>query len=188
MSTTPEEFAHTAAPAVPAEATRPRATVLLAEDDRSLRRYLEVILRRAGYTVIAAADGLEAMKAVLSSAVDAVVTDAVMPHLSGHELCRFLRRHPTLRRLPVVLLSGVDKTHEPDDASALADASSGSCVLSTPLRSTTGSRPIVGWRRMKRQSSWPDRCGITASVTTASTTDESTAFMASSPSAAAMTV
>ena len=129
MSTTPEEFAHTAAPAVRAEATRPRATVLLAEDDRSLRRYLEVILRRAGYTVIAAADGLEAMKALLSSAVDAVVTDAVMPHLSGHELCRFLRRHPTLGRLPVVLLSGVDKTHEPNDASARADA-----YLSKPIR------------------------------------------------------
>jgi len=129
MSTTPEEFTHTAAPAIRAEATGPRATVLLAEDDRSLRRYLEVILRRAGYTVIAAADGLEAMKAVLSSVVDAVVTDAVMPHLSGHELCRFIRRHPTMGRLPVVLLSGVDKTHEPDDASASADA-----YLSKPIR------------------------------------------------------
>ncbi len=92
------------------EAAPARATVLLAEDDRSLRRYLEVVLRRAGYEVLAAADGLEAMKALLSNTVDAVVTDAVMPHLSGHELCRFLRNHPKLRSLPVVLLSGAD-TH-----------------------------------------------------------------------------
>ncbi len=36
------------------------------------------------------------------------MTDAVMPHLSGHELCRFLRDHPRLKDLPVVLLSGAD--------------------------------------------------------------------------------
>lgn len=95
---------HSAAHAAPGE--EPRATVLLAEDDRALRRYLEVVLRRAGYEVLLAADGLEAMKVLLSTHVDAVVTDAVMPHLSGHELCRFLRDHPQLKDLPVVLLSG----------------------------------------------------------------------------------
>lgn len=99
------------------EAPRARRTVLLAEDDRALRRYLEVVLRRAGYEVLTAADGLEAMKALLSHEVDAVVTDAVMPHLSGHELCRFLREHPRLKELPVVLLSGEDSAahHEGAD-------------------------------------------------------------------------
>lgn len=97
-----------AAQLVPTGGAHARPTVLLAEDDRSLRRYLEVVLRRAGYEVLTAADGLEAMKALLSNTVDAVVTDAVMPHLSGHELCRFLRNHPKLRSLPVVLLSGAD--------------------------------------------------------------------------------
>ena len=129
MSTTHEEFIQTGVLAMQAGAARPLATILLAEDDRSLRRYLEVVLRRAGYAVITAADGLEAMKAALSSTVDAVVTDAVMPHLSGQELCRFLRQHPNLRRLPVVLLSGSDKTHSPNDATARADA-----YLSKPLR------------------------------------------------------
>ena len=97
------------------------ATVLLAEDDRALRRYLEIVLRRAGYEVFAAADGLEAMKAALSEGFDAVVTDAVMPHLGGHELCRFLRRHPKLSGLPVVLLSGADQTPAAPDASDRAD-------------------------------------------------------------------
>ena len=108
-----------AAQPVQTEAAPARHTVLLAEDDRSLRRYLEVVLRRAGYEVLAAADGLEAMKALLSNDVDAVVTDAVMPHLSGHELCRFLRNHPKLRSLPVVLLSGADS--HPDGPEAGAD-------------------------------------------------------------------
>src|SRR5215211_3638135 len=107
------------APQAPqSEAPRARRTVLLAEDDRALRRYLEVVLRRAGYEVLAAADGLEAMKALLSTPVDAVVTDAVMPHLSGHELCRFLRDHPQLKGLPVVLLSGADSSARAEGAGA----------------------------------------------------------------------
>src|SRR5439155_22972563 len=54
--------------------------VLLAEDDRALRRFLEVVLERAGYRVIPASDGLEAMKAALSAPIDVVVTDAMMPN------------------------------------------------------------------------------------------------------------
>jgi CheY-like chemotaxis protein len=118
MSTTSQGLRHTDAHPVHAEAARARATVLLAEDDRSLRRYLEVVLRRAGYEVLTAADGLEAMKALLSSTVDVVVTDAAMPHLSGHELCRFVRNHPKLKGLPVVLLSGSDAAARPAEAGA----------------------------------------------------------------------
>jgi CheY-like chemotaxis protein len=82
-------------------------SVLLVEDDRALRRYLEVVLERAGYRVIVAADGLEAMRAALTTPVDVVVTDAIMPNLNGHELCRFLRSTPQLSKLPVVLLSAL---------------------------------------------------------------------------------
>ena len=95
--------------------------MLLAEDDRALRRYLEVVLRRAGYEVVAAADGLEAMKALLSTEVNAVVTDAVMPHVTGHELCRFVRNHPKLKGLPVVLLSGDDAASDPPGVGERAD-------------------------------------------------------------------
>jgi len=111
-----EEPAARAAQAAQTEVARGRRTVLLAEDDRALRRYLEIVLRRAGYEVLSAADGLEAMKALLSQAVDAVVTDAVMPHLSGQELCRFLREHPRLKDLPVVLLSGANPSTQNEGA------------------------------------------------------------------------
>jgi CheY-like chemotaxis protein len=83
--------------------------VLLAEDDRALRRFLEVVLGRAGYQVISASDGLEAMKLALSNPIDIVVTDAVMPNLSGHELCRFIRNSQSLAHLPVILLSGLEQ-------------------------------------------------------------------------------
>lgn len=118
---TPDEIVtlSTSSLTIPALETRPtRGTILLVEDDRSIRRYLEVILQRAGYCVVAAADGLEAMKAALTSAIDAVVTDAIMPHLTGYELCRFLRHHPKLSGLPVILLSGfelADTEQEADD-------------------------------------------------------------------------
>ena len=82
--------------------------VLLAEDDPALRRYLEVVLQRAGYAVVTAADGLEAMKFLLNTAVDVVVTDAVMPNLDGYELCRFMRSSKHLSQLPIILLSALD--------------------------------------------------------------------------------
>jgi CheY-like chemotaxis protein len=82
--------------------------VLLAEDDVALRRYLEVVLQRAGYQVVAAADGLEAMKLLLTEQVDVVVTDALMPNLNGYELCRFVRNSQKLSHLPIVLLSALD--------------------------------------------------------------------------------
>ena len=89
------------------QSPRPQC-VLLAEDDRSVRRYLEVILQRAGYQVISAADGLEAMKLALSSHIDAVIADSIMPHLSGQELCRLLRSNPKVSRLPMVLLTALE--------------------------------------------------------------------------------
>ncbi|MEO7971153.1 MAG: response regulator [bacterium] len=99
---------------VPRQVRMPGARVLLAEDDRALRRFLQVILERSGYTVLPAADGLEAMKIALSSPVDVVVTDAMMPNLSGHELCRFIRNSQTLAHLPVILLSALEQK-EPND-------------------------------------------------------------------------
>ena len=92
------------------------ARVLLAEDDRALRRFLEVVLQRAGYEVIPAADGLEAMKIALSSNIDIVVTDAMMPNLNGHEFCRFLRNSQTLAHLPVILLSALERKETNHDS------------------------------------------------------------------------
>ena len=111
------------------QARNARGTILIVEDDRSIRRYLEVILQRSGYCVVAAADGLEAMKAALTAAIDAVVTDAIMPHLNGYELCRFLRHHPKLSRLPVVLLSGFERADAAQDINDRPDV-----YLAKPVR------------------------------------------------------
>jgi len=117
--------------AVPQAERVRRTRVLLAEDDRALRRFLEVVLERAGYKVIPAADGLEAMKLALSTQIDIVVTDAMMPNLSGHEFCRFLRNSQTLSHLPVILLSALERK-DPNQNVEQVDA-----FLSKPVSAET---------------------------------------------------
>ena len=95
-----------------------KISVLLAEDDSALRRFLEIVLERAGYEVISVSDGLEAMKAAVSRPLDVVVTDAMMPNLSGHEFCRFLRDSPSLSHLPVIMLSALERKDTNHNAEA----------------------------------------------------------------------
>ena len=90
--------------------------VLLVEDDPALRRYLEVVLGRAGYAVVSAGDGLEAMKFLLTTRIDVIVTDALMPNLDGYELCRFVRNSQHLAHLPIILLSALDPRNTTDES------------------------------------------------------------------------
>ena len=91
------------------EIISPKMKVLLAEDDSSIRRFIEVILQRAEYEVLPAEDGLEAMKLALSNEIDAVVADAMMPNLGGYDLCRMLRQNPKFKNIPFVILSGMEQ-------------------------------------------------------------------------------
>jgi len=113
----------------PAGALTPKC-VLLVEDDRSVRRYLEVTLQRSGYKVISAGDGVEAMKLALTMEIDVIVTDAVMPHMSGQELARFLRSNAKLSRIPIVLLTGQENKQATVASEKLVDA-----FLYKPVRS-----------------------------------------------------
>ena len=118
----------TSTPTPPTETLPQQETILLVEDDASMRRYLEVTLERAGYRVVAVGDGLQAMRRFLNERFDAVVTDAMLPYVSGREICRFLRGHPSLAATPVVLLSGFSAA-TPEVAAAEADV-----YLGKPVR------------------------------------------------------
>jgi len=128
----------------PAHASGRQQCVLLVEDDPALRRYLEVVLERAGYSVISAGDGLEAMKSLLGEPVDVVVTDALMPNLDGYELCRFVRNSPHLAHLPIILLSALDPRNTTDESEQmdafLAKPVSPEDLLSTISNLATDSR------------------------------------------------
>ena len=95
--------------------------VLLAEDDNSMRRFIEIILQQAGYEVLAAEDGLEATKIALENDVDVVIADAIMPNLTGYDLCRMLRGNPEKSHIPLIILSGLDPADPDKPAEHLAD-------------------------------------------------------------------
>ena len=88
--------------------------ILLAEDDASMRRYIEIVLQTAGFEVISAEDGLAAMQLAFSTDIDAVIADAIMPNLTGYDLCRMLRNDPDKKDIPIIILSGLDSTNETD--------------------------------------------------------------------------
>ena len=92
---------HAAIPASPTGAVVP-ATILLVEDDRSLRAVFHRMLERAGYAAIVAEDGYEALAVAesFSGTIDLLVTDIVLPGLGGHGLAtRLTQRRPGLRVL-----------------------------------------------------------------------------------------
>lgn len=95
--------------------------ILLAEDDHSMRRFIEITLQQAGYEVLAVEDGLEATKTALENHVDAVIADAIMPNMTGYDLCRMLRAHPEKSHVPLIILSGLDPVDPDKPAEPLAD-------------------------------------------------------------------
>ncbi len=95
--------------------------ILLAEDDDSMRRFIEVILENANYEVLVAQDGLEALTIAFETEIDAVVADALMPNFSGYELCRMLRNDPTRNSVPIIIISGLEQENREGPEIHLAD-------------------------------------------------------------------
>jgi chemosensory pili system protein ChpA (sensor histidine kinase/response regulator) len=93
----------------PEPATAPAAEakrrVLLVDDSVSVRKFVGGMLERAGFHVVAARDGAEALQRLAEQPVDVIVTDLEMPRLNGYELIRDLGRRPTTRDLPVIVLT-----------------------------------------------------------------------------------
>lgn len=101
--------------------------ILLAEDDDSMRRLLEVILQKADYEVVAAEDGLKAMKLAFENNINAVVADAIMPGLTGYDLCRMLKAKADKKDVPFIILSGLSA-----DASETAKCSADVFLSKSP--------------------------------------------------------
>ncbi|MBW4466015.1 MAG: response regulator [Pegethrix bostrychoides GSE-TBD4-15B] len=84
-------------------------TVLIVEDTPSERELLGHYLRQGGYQVIDAENAKEGFDRALLQRPDVIVTDIVMPGMSGFELCRSLKRHPETAEVPVVICSSKDQ-------------------------------------------------------------------------------
>ncbi len=86
--------------------------ILVAEDDPGTRLAISDYLEHVGYSVVAAANGAEALTMMDEYQPHLLVTDVMMPQMDGYELVRRLRQRPTLRLLPVVFLTARNQTEE----------------------------------------------------------------------------
>ena len=87
-------------------------TILLVEDSRFLRIATERILSKAGYRVICAGDGDEAL-ALAGNIPDLIVLDMMLPKLSGPEVLRSLKKNDRTAHIPVVILSSLSQNNGP---------------------------------------------------------------------------
>lgn len=83
-----------------------RQTVLVVEDDEDLRRLFRTALILAGYDVLEAGDGLEALVRIDQSPPDLVVLDLVLPRLSGIVVQQEIAAQAVTRDIPVVVITG----------------------------------------------------------------------------------
>jgi two-component system, chemotaxis family, sensor kinase CheA len=95
--------------------------ILLAEDDASMRNFLALVLKRAGFEVTVAEDGLAALEMAVANDFDAVVADDVMPNMTGHDLCRMLRADEKTSQIPCIILSGREESFSDENAAQLAN-------------------------------------------------------------------
>jgi CheY-like chemotaxis protein len=102
-------------------------TILLVEDSRFLRLANERALIRAGYRVVTAADGEEALRLARESTPDLILLDMLLPKVGGPEVLRSLRTTPLTAPVPVVVLSSLPQSNEArlkkDGATAYIDKS-----------------------------------------------------------------
>lgn len=79
-------------------------TVLVVDDDPVVRKYMSVVLQKAGYEVVTAENGEEALDVLAEHAVDTVVSDVIMPKMNGMEMYRALKKG--WPELNVIFVSG----------------------------------------------------------------------------------
>lgn len=79
--------------------------VLVVDDESNMRFLIRIILESAGYEVVEAAHGAAALERMKESQVDLVVTDLMMPVMTGRELVERLRADPGTASIPIVVVS-----------------------------------------------------------------------------------
>jgi len=99
--------------------TSPAATILVCEDDPSLRLLFRLTIEPHGYAVYEAGDGRSGIELARSVAPDLVIVDMGLPDCSGVEVVRAIRGEPALEKTPVLMATG---SMQPGDRLAAEDA------------------------------------------------------------------
>jgi DNA-binding response OmpR family regulator len=80
-------------------------TVLIADDEPNIVISLEFLLEQAGYQVLVAHDGQEALEAIQRQPPDLVLLDVMLPRLSGFDVCQKIRENPQWQHMRIVMLT-----------------------------------------------------------------------------------
>ena len=80
-------------------------TVLIADDEPNIVISLEFLLEQAGYQVLVAHDGQEALEAIQRQPPDLVLLDVMLPRLSGFDVCQKIRENPDWQHMRIVMLT-----------------------------------------------------------------------------------
>ncbi|NJL35550.1 MAG: response regulator [Leptolyngbyaceae cyanobacterium RM2_2_4] len=78
-------------------------TILIVEDTVSEMELMSHYLRESGYVIINAGSAKEALNKAIEEKPDIIITDVVMPGMSGFELCRSLKKHPATAQVPIII-------------------------------------------------------------------------------------
>jgi CheY-like chemotaxis protein len=105
------------------------STVVVIEDDASIRKFVTVNLRARGYTVVEAEDAAQGLTALQTNRPGLVLLDNRMPGMSGVELARHIGADISLAEIPVVLITGAG----PDALGDLSDVPGIAGVLMKPI-------------------------------------------------------
>lgn len=110
-----------------------KKSVLVVDDDQAVSQFITSSLKRKGYHVVCAGDGMEAFKEILSNRFDLVITDKEMPKLNGYAVLESLRTFPETAKVPVILMTSTATVDE--EATALRRGFFD--FMSKPLREAT---------------------------------------------------
>jgi twitching motility two-component system response regulator PilG len=88
-------------------ATKP-VKVLVIDDSNTIRRSAEMFLRQAGFEVILAEDGFDALAKISDHQPQIIFVDIMMPRLDGYQTCALIKQNPKLKSTPVIMLSSKD--------------------------------------------------------------------------------
>jgi two-component system alkaline phosphatase synthesis response regulator PhoP len=81
--------------------------ILVVDDEPDFASIVQANLRKEGFEVEVAYDGVEAMKKVKETAYDAIVLDVMMPEKDGYEVCSELKSDEKYRNIPIIMLTAV---------------------------------------------------------------------------------